>query len=90
MYETENKRLKKLHLSYTAFYCLFFIHTKRKGKTQNMSFRKAQKSGATDSQRIRGVKPWINGQFLASSGNRDLDQILGGGLTLVSNIVIYL
>jgi hypothetical protein len=55
-----------------------------------MSFRKAQKSGATDSQRIRGVKPWINGQFLASSGNRDLDQILGGGLTLVSNIVIYL
>lgn len=55
-----------------------------------MSFRKAQKSGATDSQRIRGVKPWINGQFLASSGNRDFDQILGGGLTLVSNIVIYL
>ena len=32
--------------------------------------------------RAPGTKPWINGNTLISSGNKDLDSVLGGGLCL--------
>lgn len=32
--------------------------------------------------RAPGTKPWINGNTLISSGNRDLDSVLGGGICL--------
>jgi hypothetical protein len=53
------------------------------------SFKKASKGNAVEStSRIQGVKPWINGQYLVSCGNRELDTILGGGLALGTSYTI--
>ena len=48
-----------------------------------MSFKRAvkssEKSVGVPEGRVSGVKPWVNGLSLVSSGNRELDEILGGG-----------
>jgi PAXNEB protein len=52
-----------------------------------MSFRRAKKSAASSpliekadvQKNISGVKPWINGGYLVSTGNRVLDDLFGGG-----------
>lgn len=52
------------------------------------SFRKSTSSVTPSAQqgsgRRSGVKPWINGLQLVSSGNNDLDEVLGGGIVLGS------
>jgi hypothetical protein len=62
------------------------------------SFKKAIKStippGSSDPSlegthsRIAGVKPWVNGLGLVSTGNRQLDDLLGGGAGLGSSMLI--
>lgn len=47
-------------------------------------------SGVTPktTDRISGVKPWINGQHFVSSGLRQLDEIIGGGNALGTLCII--
>lgn len=47
-------------------------------------------SGASGSQgpSARGVKAWLGGQRLVSSGHRQLDEIVGGGLVLGSALLV--
>lgn len=53
------------------------------------SFKKAVKDGnVSNEQRYSGMKPWINGQRLVSSGNREWDEILGGGLALGTSTLL--
>ena len=52
-----------------------------------MSFRRAKPSSTSPSgagdyaepRKAAGVKPWINGSYLVSTGNRNLDDLIGGG-----------
>ena len=55
------------------------------------SFTKAPKSASAKGVpgRMPGVKPWINGQNLVSSGNKELDDILGGGYALGSTCILH-
>lgn len=55
------------------------------------SFKKASKSvsGQPTDGRTTGVKPWMNGLSLVSSGNRELDDILGGGHVLGSLCLLH-
>lgn len=61
-----------------------------------MSFRKAkhanplQAAGNDDdtSEKISGVKPWINGGYLVSTGIRALDDLVGGGQGLGTILTI--
>jgi predicted ATP-dependent serine protease len=55
-----------------------------------MSFSKAQKSSTASSSSLLNVKPYINNQSLVSSGNKDLDEILGGGHLLGTTTMITL
>jgi predicted ATP-dependent serine protease len=55
-----------------------------------MSFSKSLKSSAASSSALQNVKPYLNGQSLVSSGNRDLDEILGGGHLLGTTTMITL
>lgn len=56
-----------------------------------MSFKKAAKSTPSKNvpARMQGVKPWINGQYLVSSGHKELDEILGGGIALGSTCILH-
>ena len=52
-----------------------------------MSFKRAVSKSVADSkpvvtERISGIKPWINNQYFVSSGLRQLDEIIGGGIAL--------
>lgn len=38
----------------------------------------------------RGLKAWINGQRLASTGHRQLDELLGGGCVLGTTLLLEL
>ena len=55
------------------------------------SFKKSAPSHSAQpgSNRRNGVKPWINGLQLVSSGNNDLDDVLGGGVVLGSMSLLY-
>jgi hypothetical protein len=55
------------------------------------SFKKAPKSNTSkvSSGRMQGVKPWINGQNLVSGGNKELDDIIGGGYALGSTCILH-
>lgn len=52
-----------------------------------MSFRRAKQSVASSPtgekadapKQVSGVKPWMNGGYLVSTGNRVLDDLFGGG-----------
>jgi PAXNEB protein len=52
-----------------------------------MSFRRAKQSAASSplgekadvQKQVSGVRPWINGGYLVSTGNRALDNLFGGG-----------
>lgn len=52
-----------------------------------MSFRRAKQPAASSplcenahaQKQVSGVKPWINGGYLVSTGNRALDDLFGGG-----------
>lgn len=55
----------------------------RKGPTKSVSSSSSSSDAAPDSKRVFGVKPWLNcGLGLVSSGNRQLDEIIGGGIAL--------
>ena len=50
-------------------------------------FRKITKKAesdlnSTETSKVYGLKPWINGGSLASCGNKELDELLGGGRSL--------
>ena len=61
-----------------------------------MSFRRAKPSNSTasaagdsdETRKISGVKPWINGSYLVSTGNRDLDELIGGGQGLGTALMV--
>ena len=61
-----------------------------------MSFKRAKKSavktpeGSNDSKikKVSGVKPWLNGGYLVSTGNRALDDLVGGGQALGTMLMI--
>ena len=60
-------------------------------KTTNASETVASSTAAKYSQnnvRLIGSKPWLNSQALVSSGLRQLDEILGGGLLLGSVLLL--
>lgn len=46
------------------------------------SFKRNLRGSSID--RISGVKSWVNGQRLVSSGIKELDDLLGGGIALGS------
>lgn len=66
------------------------------GTTSAMSFRRAKPVTSKTSpegdhdeiRKISGVKPWINGSYLVSSGNRKLDDLVGGGQGLGTIMMI--
>jgi elongator complex protein 4 len=45
-------------------------------------------AAGTPSERISGIKPWINSQYFVSYGLRQLDELLGGGNALGTVCVI--
>lgn len=57
------------------------------------SFKKATKASdlnkPVNEGRMNGVKPWVNGLNLVSSGVRELDDILGGGHVLGSLSLLH-
>ena len=57
------------------------------------SFKKAAKASDLNKHvsegRMSGVKPWVNGLSLVSSGIRELDTILGGGHVLGSMCLMH-
>lgn len=55
------------------------------------SFKKSSRTNAskTNCGRMQGVKPWINGQNLVSSGHKELDDIIGGGYALGSTCIFH-
>ena len=57
------------------------------------SFKKATKASdankVVSEGRMSGVKPWVNGLSLVSSGIRELDEILGGGHVLGSLCLLH-
>lgn len=59
-----------------------------------MSFRRAKHKSASsgenddETKKISGVKPWINGGYLVSTGNRKLDELLGGGQGLGTALMV--
>jgi hypothetical protein len=59
-----------------------------------MSFRRAKDKSASlgendnETKKISGVKPWINGGYLVSTGNRKLDELLGGGQGLGTALMV--
>jgi hypothetical protein len=57
------------------------------------SFKKATKASdlnkSVSEGRMSGVKPWVNGLSLVSSGIRELDEILGGGHVLGSMCLMH-
>lgn len=61
-----------------------------------MSFRRAKQQNAPHStdiddgsaKKISGVKPWINGGYLVSTGIRALDDLVGGGQGLGTVLTI--
>jgi predicted ATP-dependent serine protease len=57
------------------------------------SFKKATKASdgnkLVNEGRMSGVKPWVNGLSLVSSGIRELDDILGGGHVLGSTCLMH-
>lgn len=57
------------------------------------SFKKATKASdlnkSVSQGRMSGVKPWVNGLSLVSSGIRELDDILGGGHVLGSMCLLH-
>ena len=44
--------------------------------------------GGVSSLPTRGVKPWLNGQRLVSSGHRQLDELIGGGIILGTTLLM--
>lgn len=52
-----------------------------------MSFKRAGAASASSSRKP-GVKPWLNGQYMVSSGLRQLDTILGGGIVLGTTLLL--
>jgi elongator complex protein 4 len=50
------------------------------------SFRRAVSNSSSKSS--TDLKSWINGQYLVSSGHRQLDEILGGGIALGTMVLI--
>jgi len=50
------------------------------------SFRRVPNS--KKSPTLPGVKPWLSGSNIITSGNTDLDRVLNGGLFLSSSILI--
>lgn len=61
-----------------------------------MSFRRAKQSTASPlsgeeadvQKQVSGVKPWINGGYLVSTGNRVLDDLIGGGQGLGTVLMV--
>ena len=61
-----------------------------------MSFRRNKHSASKphpegdgdETRKISGVKPWINGNYLVSTGNRNLDDLIGGGQGLGTLLMI--
>lgn len=54
-----------------------------------MSFQKASSSkNAVKQIKLSGVKPWLNGCHLISTGQKDFDQIQGGGMPLGSIVLL--
>ena len=60
-----------------------------------MSFRRAKPSTSKTSvgdhdeiRKISGVKPWLNASYLVSTGNRNLDDLIGGGQGLGTIMMI--
>ena len=60
-----------------------------------MSFRRAKPSTSKMSvgdhdeiRKISGVKPWLNASYLVSTGNRNLDDLIGGGQGLGTIMMI--
>lgn len=61
-----------------------------------MSFKRAKQptvkapEGSNDSKikKVSGVKPWLNGGYLVSTGNRALDDLVGGGQALGTMLMI--
>jgi hypothetical protein len=59
-----------------------------------MSFRRSKDKSASlgendnETKKISGVKPWINNGYLVSTGNRKLDELLGGGQGLGTALMV--
>lgn len=60
---------------------------RKKAKSKSKS-SVASSSLGTSSLQLRGTKPWINSSTLVSTGQRDLDVILGGGQTLGTSLLV--
>lgn len=61
-----------------------------------MSFKRAKQpitessvgSNNGEVKKVSGVKPWLNGGYLVSTGNRALDDLLGGGQALGTLLMV--
>lgn len=61
-----------------------------------MSFKRAKQPVTESSdglsngevKKVSGVKPWLNGGYLVSTGNRALDDLLGGGQALGTLLMV--
>eukprot|EP01041_Mallomonas_annulata_P011747 gene11747-24632_t len=52
------------------------------------SFRRTKSPSSSSSVRISGVKNWINGQSLVSTGHKQQDEIFGGGIALGTVLLV--